>query len=80
MCCGFDYTGRHGQLCPLLYSYSTDFNDYPKLGVWPDGYYITYNMFRNGATFIGFEGLCLWIALPCSPGRRANQQCVSIEQ
>lgn len=25
-----------------------DFNDYPKIGVWPDGYYITYNMFSNG--------------------------------
>jgi hypothetical protein len=24
-----------------------DFNDYPKFGVWPDGYYVTYNMFRG---------------------------------
>src|SRR5262245_33910247 len=23
-----------------------DFNDYPKAGVWPDAYYITYNMFN----------------------------------
>jgi hypothetical protein len=26
-----------------------DFNDYPKFGIWPDGYYVTYNMF-SGAT------------------------------
>ena len=29
-----------------------DFNDYPKFGVWPDGYYVTYNMFR-GKVFLG---------------------------
>jgi hypothetical protein len=28
-----------------------DFNDYPKLGVWEDGYYCTYNMFSG--SFIG---------------------------
>src|SRR5439155_16803388 len=22
------------------------FNDYPKMGVWPDGYYLTFNMIR----------------------------------
>ena len=35
------------------FSYAKDFNDYPKMGVWPDGYYITYNMFRNGRSFVG---------------------------
>jgi len=30
---------------------STNFNDYPKFGVWPDGYYITYNIF--GSTSFG---------------------------
>jgi hypothetical protein len=35
------------------YSYNRSFNDYPKMGVWPDAYYITYNMFRNGNTFQG---------------------------
>jgi len=29
-----------------------DFNDYPKFGVWPDGYYGTFNMFR-GNSFLG---------------------------
>jgi hypothetical protein len=28
----------------------TGFNDYPKLGVWPDGYYITFNMFNAAGT------------------------------
>lgn len=35
------------------FSYDRSFNDYPKMGVWPDGYYITYNMFRNGRSFTG---------------------------
>ena len=32
----------------------TAFNDYPKGGVWPDGYYITFNMFNAaGTAFLG---------------------------
>ena len=33
------------------------FNDYPKMGVWPDGYYFTYNMFGNpeGARICAYE-------------------------
>jgi hypothetical protein len=30
----------------------TDMNDYPKMGVWPDGYYMTYNMFNDNG-FVG---------------------------
>src|SRR5215204_1186687 len=35
------------------YSFARDFNDFPKMGVWSDGYYITYNMFKNGRSFSG---------------------------
>lgn len=45
-----DATGVYNR---YVFSYGTQFNDYPKLGVWPDGYYITYNMFNNGSTFAG---------------------------
>ena len=31
----------------------TEFPDYPKLGVWPDGYYMTSNQFLNGGAFDG---------------------------
>jgi hypothetical protein len=30
-----------------------DFPDYPKLGVWPDGYYMSFNIFSNGFFFSG---------------------------
>ena len=35
------------------YGFGSDINDYPKIGVWPDGYYVTWNMFQGGATFSG---------------------------
>ncbi|MDQ2808602.1 MAG: S-layer homology domain-containing protein [Chloroflexota bacterium] len=34
---------------------ATALNDYPHFGVWPDGYYVSFNMFQNGASFIGAE-------------------------
>lgn len=38
----------------------TDFPDYPKLGVWPDGYYVTVNRFDStGTTGLGEETCAL---------------------
>jgi hypothetical protein len=36
------------------------FNDYPKLGVWPDAYYLSFNQFNSsGTTFLGAEACAL---------------------
>ena len=38
------------------YSFSfgtSNFNDYPKMGVWPDAYYFSFNIFAGGSTFSG---------------------------
>lgn len=35
------------------YNFANVLPDYGKLGLWPDAYYLTYNMFTNGATFSG---------------------------
>jgi hypothetical protein len=56
------------------YSYGTDFNDYPKMGVWPDAYYITYNMFRNGSSFRGSE-VCAFERDKMLIGAAARQVC-----
>jgi len=32
---------------------SSNFNDYPKIGVWPDAYYFSFNIFAGGSTFSG---------------------------
>jgi len=46
-----DATGAYYR---YAFSYgNTQFNDYPKMGVWPDGYYISYNIFTNAQTFAG---------------------------
>jgi hypothetical protein len=45
-----DATGAYAR---YAFSFGNQFNDYPKLGVWPDGYYMTYNLFLNGQTFSG---------------------------
>jgi hypothetical protein len=43
-----------GQYWRYSFDYgNTDFNDYPKTGVWPDAYYTTYNIFANATTFSG---------------------------
>jgi hypothetical protein len=36
----------------FLYS-STNMNDYPHFGVWPDGYYMSVNQFANGSSWAG---------------------------
>ncbi|MCD4745588.1 MAG: hypothetical protein K8R58_04760, partial [Bacteroidales bacterium] len=43
-----------------------DFNDYPKLGVWPDGYYVAFNMFgsTNRALAAVFERDLMLIGNP----------------
>src|ERR1700719_966547 len=43
-----DATGSYNR---YAFSYS-DLNDYPKIGVWPDAYYVSYNMFHN-SSFLG---------------------------
>jgi hypothetical protein len=57
------------------YSYSRDFNDYPKMGVWPDAYYISYNMFRNGRSFVGGQ-VCALERAQMLVGGTARQACV----
>jgi len=39
------------------YSFGSNFPDYPKAGVWPDAYYMAFNLFANGRTFAG-AGTC----------------------
>jgi hypothetical protein len=48
-----------------LYCYDfspSTMNDYPKFGVWPDGYYYTCNQFTGGGSAWGGAGLCVFEA------------------
>ena len=52
----------------------TAFNDYPHMGIWPDAYYIAYNMFNNGTTFAGSR-VCALDRAKMLAGQPATQQC-----
>ncbi|MHB8513370.1 MAG: hypothetical protein ACYDCC_14495, partial [Actinomycetota bacterium] len=66
-----DATGSY-----FRYSFSyANFPDYPKLGVWPDAYYFTYNMFDpSGTNFLGAEA-CAMNRSAMLTGATATQQC-----
>ena len=53
---------------------NVDFNDYPKLGVWTDAYYVTYNIFANGNNYSGPE-VCAFDKAKMIAGLAATQQC-----
>ncbi len=65
-----DPTGAYSR-----YSFQyTDFPDYPKISVWPDAYYVTFNKFAGGTTFSG--GLaCAYDRTRMLQGLPATQQC-----
>jgi hypothetical protein len=50
-----DATGTYHR---YAFSFGNDFPDYPKLGVWPDAYYISFNMF-GGVNFTGANACAL---------------------
>lgn len=52
-----------------------NFPDYPKLGVWPDAYYVTYNQF-SGNSFRGALA-CAMDRAKMLAGQAATQQCFS---
>src|SRR5262249_17439482 len=67
-----DATGTYSR---YAFSYgNTDFIDYPKLGVWPDAYYVTYNVFPNKASFAGAK-VCALDRASMLAGNNATQQC-----
>jgi hypothetical protein len=67
-----DPTGAYNR-----YSFQyNQFPDYPKLGVWPDAYYTTYNMF-TGLSFMGGE-VCAFDRTKMLAGQAATQQCFNV--
>jgi hypothetical protein len=70
-----DPTGAYNR---YSFSYGTTaFPDYPKLGVWPDGYYTTFNIFNNGVTFAGPK-ICAYDRAKMIAGQAATQQCFQL--
>jgi hypothetical protein len=56
-----------------------NFNDYPKFGVWPNGYYATFNMFENeNGDFFGTKVCAFERAKMLAAADRASMQCVNL--
>jgi hypothetical protein len=71
-----DATGAYYR---YAFSYgNTQFNDYPKMGVWPDGYYISYNIFNNARTFAGSKVCAFDRAKMLVGDPTATQQCFQL--
>ena len=59
------------------YSFSygnTLFDDYPKMAVWSDAYYETFDMFQNGQTYVGPDA-CAYDRNKMLAGQPATQVC-----
>jgi hypothetical protein len=69
-----DATGSYNR---YAFNYLNQFPDYPKLGVWPDAYYVTYNIFTNGRTFAGPKA-CAWDRGAMLAGLPAKQVCFQL--
>ncbi len=57
---------------------NVQFPDYPKLGVWPDAYYISFNIFNNGTTFAGAKACAYDSAAMRSGAPTATQVCFQL--
>jgi hypothetical protein len=66
-----DATGTYHR---YSYSFST-FPDYPKLSVWPDAYYTTYNMFSADGSTFDYAEVCAMNRANMLTGAAAAQQC-----
>ena len=67
-----DATGAYNL---YAFSYGSVFPDYPKIGVWPDAYYISFNMFTS--TFQGAKA-CAYDRAKMLAGQPATQQCFQL--
>jgi hypothetical protein len=67
---GSDPTGSYYRYAAAY----SDFNDYPKMAVWPDAYYETYNLFDSTNTFVGAEA-CAFDRTHMLIGAAASQVC-----
>lgn len=68
---GPDATGTYNR---YAFDFGRNLNDYPKIGVWPDAYYASYNTFQNAAFFIGAEA-CAYDRTAMLAGGTATSVC-----
>lgn len=66
-----DATGSFNR---YAFSFGVNLNDYQKIGVWPDAYYLSANIFPNGGLFSGPQA-CALDRTKMLAGNAATMQC-----
>jgi hypothetical protein len=66
-----DATGTYNR---YAFDYS-EFDDYPKLSVWPDAYYVTFNLFASAAGPFAGADACAYDRNAMLAGQAATQVC-----
>jgi hypothetical protein len=62
-----------------LYAFqSQDFRDSPKLGIWPDAYYVSVNLFKQGPGAYDGAQVCAMDRSKMLAGSAATQQCFNL--
>ena len=79
VCCGVDRRTMPPERTRATPTGSTDFNDYPKVGVWADGYYITFNMFDRKENRSA-EKSALCPKTSCSRAPMRPMQCFDVPE
>jgi hypothetical protein len=69
-----DATGAYNR---YSFNYGNQFPDYPKLGVWPDAYYVSSNIFTNGSSWAGAKA-CAWNRTSMLSGGNGVQVCFQL--
>jgi hypothetical protein len=69
-----DATGTYNR---YAFEYGDSFGDYPKLGVWPDAYYISFNEFGPTA-YLGAK-VCAYDSAAMRAGGPATQVCFQLD-
>ncbi len=59
------------------FSFGSNFPDYPKVGVWTDAYYMSFNLFLNGASFNG-AAACAFDRAAMVAALAATAQCFNV--
>jgi hypothetical protein len=71
-----DWSDPSFQFNAYAYKFST-LTDYPKMGVWNDGYYVTFNAFKGFGTFAG-PVACAFDGATMRSGGNAAVQCAAL--
>lgn len=58
-------------------NFSTNFNDYPKVGVFDGNYYFSFNLFKSGRTFSGGD-ICVLNGASARSGAASNFVCTNL--